>query len=204
MPGIGCAQKGTDCHVTSVATLTTSSWRRRSLRTCVCCAGFAMTGRGYVRESRKSQKVSLRGAQRRGNPFRGGIRHEAPDIRHEALGDRGTGMRTIPVLHRRGGACPARFGRSHIRGNGRGKPLPYVINAGFAPPVCGARKTLRAYADPCVFRPLHKLPSANALPQSHSRASLKRFSPPMARLRKLRLCFFCPRQRKTAVLPAAG
>ena len=46
--------------------------------------------------------------------------------------------------------------------------------------------------------------SVNALPQSHSRASLKRFGPPMARLRKLRLCFFCPRQRKTAVLPAAG
>ena len=84
MPGIGCAQKGTDCHVTSVATLTTSSWRRRSLRTCVCCAGFAMTGRGYVRESRKSQKVSLRGAQRRGNPFRGGIRHQAPGMRGNA------------------------------------------------------------------------------------------------------------------------
>ena len=45
--------------------------------------------------------------------------------------------------------------------------------------------------------------SVNALPQSHSRASLERFGPPMARLRKLRLCFFCPRQRKAAVLPAA-
>ena len=42
-------------------------------------------------------------------------------------------------------------------------------------PVCGARKTLRAYADPCVFRPLHKLPSA----------------------------FLCPRQRRGAI-PRSG
>ena len=39
-----------------------------------------------------------------------------------------------------------------------------------APP-CGARKTLRAYAVPCVFRPL----------------------------RKFRLCFICHRQRKAAI-----
>ncbi len=53
---------------------------------------------------------------------------------------------------------------------GKDERNPSVRLCRTAPP-CGARKTLRAHAIPCVFRPL----------------------------RKFRLCFICHRQRKAAI-----
>ena len=121
---------------TSVATLTTSSWRRRSLRTCVCCVGVAirfpcesrgrgMRGRGSPRQCAHWLAMTGFGeigagptAGRRGRrPLQ--ARSGAPGDRRGSDSGRGPGLRSIPNSELRIPNCPAPTGTIGGRGAGR-------------------------------------------------------------------------------------